>query len=194
MKIPQNEAQDRLLDRLYGILCLNRSGIKEYDLYNLLKKEQIPPFHESNLSDELLLYRIHFLLFHLLYLLQDRLRAQKGEDLEIHCLNIQIKPWCKQSQSALEVVDPLRSYYMEVDRLQKTQRLEVEQMITDFWQKFERLEGRSDALAKLGLVDPVSEREIKSQFRKQAKEHHPDRGGDPDKFRQIAAAAETLLG
>ena len=34
--------------------------------------------------------------------------------------------------------------------------------------------------------------EIKSAYRKLAKEHHPDRGGDKDNFLKLNAAYETL--
>jgi DnaJ-domain-containing protein 1 len=192
MKAPEGDIQDRLLFQLYRILCDNPAGIKEYDLYSQLKEAGITPFHDSDLADELTLYRIHFLLFHLLYTLRDHLRAD-GQDLKIHCLNIQLQSWEPQNSQVPEVIDPLRSYYMETKRLETVQRQEVEQMITDFWQQFNGLEGRNDALAELGLVEPVSRAEIKKQFRKQAKQHHPDRGGDPEQFRRISNAAETLL-
>jgi DnaJ-domain-containing protein 1 len=189
----QEIIKNRILDQLYKILCRTPAGIKEYELYQQLKKTGISPFHDSNLSDELILYRIHFLLFHLLYTLQDRLRATEGEDLEIHCLNIQLKPWSSQDNSIPTVVDPMRSYYMEIERLETVQRHEVQNMISSFWQQLQQQEGRDNALAELGLVDPVGQEEIKKQYRKQAKDHHPDRGGDPDRFLRLAAAVEILL-
>lgn len=38
----------------------------------------------------------------------------------------------------------------------------------------------------------ASEEEIKKAFRKQAVKHHPDKGGDSEKFKEIAQAYETL--
>ncbi|MBF0447366.1 MAG: DnaJ domain-containing protein [Magnetococcales bacterium] len=194
MKPPTGDHRDKLLDQLHAILCEFPAGIKEYALYDRLRKDKIRPFFGINLGDELQLYRIHFLLFHLLYLLQDRLRRTGDQTVEIHCLNICIKPWHPPSDTDVpELSDPLRGYYKEVARLETVQRQEVSQMISDFWLQFERQDQRSQALAQLGLNDPVENDEIKSQYRKQAKMHHPDRGGDPEQFRIITAAVDVLL-
>ena len=41
---------------------------------------------------------------------------------------------------------------------------------------------------------PNSEKEIKIAYRKQAKLHHPDTGGDANKFREVQMAYETAIG
>lgn len=45
---------------------------------------------------------------------------------------------------------------------------------------------------ELGISRHSTEKEIKNAFRKLAIKHHPDKGGDPEKFKQVAAAYETL--
>jgi hypothetical protein len=61
--------------------------------------------------------------------------------------------------------------------------------VETFWDK-----GIDSVLAVLGLDKfPNSEREIKSAYRKQAKLHHPDTGGDANKFRQVQMAYETAI-
>ena len=45
---------------------------------------------------------------------------------------------------------------------------------------------------RLGVSSDASEDEIKKAFRKKAMEHHPDRGGDIEKFKEIKAAYEVL--
>lgn len=50
------------------------------------------------------------------------------------------------------------------------------------------------ALQLLGVPLGSSENEIESAFRKSARLHHPDVGGDPAKFRAILAARNLLLG
>jgi len=47
--------------------------------------------------------------------------------------------------------------------------------------------------AVLGIDSNASIREIKSAFRQQVLAHHPDKGGDRDKFEAIMQAAETLM-
>jgi len=58
-----------------------------------------------------------------------------------------------------------------------------------FWSK-----GLESILSILGLADiPSNEREVKEAYRKQAKIHHPDRGGNADTFRELQLAYETLI-
>lgn len=44
----------------------------------------------------------------------------------------------------------------------------------------------------LGVSRTADDDEIKKRFRKLAKEHHPDKGGDPERFRKIKEAYDTL--
>jgi len=44
----------------------------------------------------------------------------------------------------------------------------------------------------LGVADAATPEEVKSAYRKLAKQHHPDLGGDVAKFQQISEAYETL--
>jgi curved DNA-binding protein len=46
--------------------------------------------------------------------------------------------------------------------------------------------------ATLGVADAATPEEIKSAYRKLAKQHHPDLGGDVTRFQQISEAYETL--
>jgi DnaJ domain len=46
----------------------------------------------------------------------------------------------------------------------------------------------------LGIPPGSSDRAIESAFRRSARRHHPDVGGDPAKFRAILAARDLLLG
>jgi len=49
-----------------------------------------------------------------------------------------------------------------------------------------------DLYKVLGVSKNASESEIKKAYRKQAKEHHPDKGGDEAKFKKVNEAYETL--
>ena len=49
-----------------------------------------------------------------------------------------------------------------------------------------------DYYESLGVNRNASAKEIKSAFRKKAAEHHPDKGGDPNQFKQINEAYQTL--
>ena len=44
----------------------------------------------------------------------------------------------------------------------------------------------------LDISESASNKEIKQAFKKLAKEHHPDRGGDTTKFKEANEAYDTL--
>lgn len=44
----------------------------------------------------------------------------------------------------------------------------------------------------LEISETATDAEIKAAYRKQAKKHHPDTGGDPEKFKQVSDAYECL--
>jgi hypothetical protein len=61
--------------------------------------------------------------------------------------------------------------------------------VENFWDK-----GIDSILSVLGLEKlPNSEKEIKTAYRKQAKLHHPDIGGDANKFREVQMAYESAI-
>ena len=46
----------------------------------------------------------------------------------------------------------------------------------------------SDPYEALGLQRGATEDEVKKTYRKLAREHHPDKGGDAEKFKKIQTA------
>jgi DnaJ-domain-containing protein 1 len=48
-------------------------------------------------------------------------------------------------------------------------------------------------LAVLGLRWPCTLEEVKTAYRALAKQHHPDRSGDPEVFKKVLAAYERVL-
>lgn len=44
----------------------------------------------------------------------------------------------------------------------------------------------------LGIAKTANENEIRKAFKKLAIKHHPDRGGDAEKFKEVNAAYEVL--
>jgi hypothetical protein len=50
----------------------------------------------------------------------------------------------------------------------------------------------TDHYATLGVARNATQDEIKRAFRKLASQHHPDKGGDTQKFQEIQAAYDTL--
>ena len=44
----------------------------------------------------------------------------------------------------------------------------------------------------LGVSKSASEKDLKNAFKKKAMQYHPDKGGDPEKFKQINEAYQNL--
>ena len=58
---------------------------------------------------------------------------------------------------------------------------------------FARRRRRRDSARTLVLGWDVSERALRSAYRRLALEHHPDKGGDPVRFQLIVTAYEALM-
>jgi len=169
----------------------NVEGIGEYDLMTNLKSQGYFDFLSSPaLPHEL--FRAHFFLFHSLYLLSNILFEKQLNLLSIHTLKIQLLPYQKE-KNTLQEDDKLKVYYLDFNNLENTTEDDVYDMLASFWNKYNNFENREEALAELGLKDPVNNKEIKEEYRRLAMKHHPDRGGDTEKLQKINGAIALLL-
>lgn len=166
-------------------------GVGEYDLMQSLKTQGYFDFlSQPALPHEL--FQAHFFLFHSLYLLSNLLLEQKSHLLSIHTLKIQLLPY-QAGENNLQVDDKLKAYYLDFSNLENTTEDDVYDMLTSFWNKFNRFDNREAALAELGLKDPVDDKTVKKEYRRLAMRHHPDRGGDTEKLQKINDALALLL-
>ncbi|MBU1690430.1 MAG: DnaJ domain-containing protein [Gammaproteobacteria bacterium] len=180
-----------LAETLLAILRAHPDGLTEHDLFCKLAHDD-PTFGPDAYTDELSLFQCHFILYHHLYRLRDELWINGEGDLAIHCLKIVLRP-CPDGTSPLpSTPDPLRNYYLDLTHLEKTGKQEVLEMLDTFWLRFARNDRRAEALAELGLADPVDYPEIKRRYRELAMEHHPDRGGEMEKLQAINTAMGLL--
>jgi len=180
-----------LAEALLAILRAHPSGLTEHDLMRKLADDN-PDFGPSAFADELSLFQCHFILYHHLYRLQDERWNEREGDLAIHCLKIALRPYPDDADRLPATPDPLRTYYLDLSHLENTGKQDVLEMLDTFWLRFARLGHRAEALAALGLADPVDYPEIKRRYRELAMEHHPDRGGELEKLQAINAAMELL--
>lgn len=190
----------QFLTTLHNILQSYPQGFSEYALINHLKDMQHPLFAQANLSDTLSLFRTHFVLFHVLYLLRDRLRSRSEFDLQISPLQIRLKQAAATTlqptnNQALECDDPLRSYYLNLNHLQVTDRADVEALLNSSRATLLQPQNITDALLELGIDQPLSTvtaAELRHQYRKLVSLHHPDRGGCTKRLQRINQAMDTL--
>lgn len=188
----QRQGMDALLTQVYEILRQHPGGLREYDLMAALDQRCVEGFGRAVFADHLSMFQAHFVLFHCLYTLRERLHAEDGIGLDIHCLSIRLRPLQNQGRSLPQTHDPLRDYYLDLNNLKQTDAAEVDRLMNGFWDGFVAMDERRRALQYLGLSDPVKYGEIKSRYRRLVMEHHPDRGGDDEALQEINAAMRTL--
>lgn len=189
----EQASSHRLLSQqLLEVLRVHPGGISEYELIKALEKDDADTFGSECLRDNLSLFQTHFFLFHHLYQLQDELSRSGEHCLEIHALRIQLLPTKDENSSALSEHDPLRDYYLQIENLENTNAEDVDMLLSKFWLRFVRNDERQAALSELELSDPVDWATIKSQHRRLAMQHHPDRGGDETRLQAINAAMNVL--
>lgn len=165
--------------------------MSEYELLQQLEEEGLYLVPQEEEKSDLLLFRKHFLLFHLLYKLRRDLRESGQGDLSIHCLGIKRLAYITTGKNAIaDNYDPLADYYLDIKQLENTGSEEVAALLDNFWKHY--LAFTEDALGSLGLKQGASYEEVKLRYRELVKEHHPDQGGDPAAFRKIQNAMELL--
>jgi hypothetical protein len=189
MPLPDPTAFSRIL---LEMLQLHPEGLSEYALLQCLRKDSRTGVADHRPEDTLDLFRTHFLLFHHLYRLRDRLRDEGGGDLEIHTLNIRWLATAAVPVQPLARPDPLRAYYLDLDNLTGTTRADLDELLGRFWTRYSRYDRRGEALTVLELPAGADLEAIRRQYRRLAMRHHPDRGGDRVRLQAINAAMAIL--
>jgi hypothetical protein len=191
-----NDDLDPSLDLAEQVLQLLQAapgGLAEYALIQQLKAGHSGHLPNLPLTDKLVLFRTHFLLFNALYRLRDTLWQQQAHLLQISPLCIQLLPY-QPGISALSEHDALRDYYLNLDNLRDTDERDVERLLASFWT---RMQGGEEKQAALGLFElddekPLDMTRIKHRYRQLVSQHHPDRGGSTERLQSINKAMEIL--
>jgi len=182
----------KLEQELLDLLQAHPGGLSEFEILRHLQRGTHQSFDEGLFKDNLAMYRAHFLLFHALYRLQDRLLAQRTAHLEIHVLTIRLQPWRDSGRTEVATPDAMRAYYLDIGNMENTRAEDVERLLGAFWSRYFADERRSEALAVLGLAEPASLGQIEARYRRLAMQLHPDRGGDTHDFQALQEAISLL--
>jgi hypothetical protein len=183
-----------LADQVHLLLREQPDGSTEYQLLQNLKARHSSHIPNLPLTDRLVLFRSHFLLFNALYILRQRLHQQRAGHVQINPLNIQLLPYAAAAEALVEQ-DPLREYYLDLRHLRDTDEREVDRLLASFWT---RMQGGEDKRAALELFELMDEGRaltlalIKLRYRQLVSQHHPDRGGSTERLKSINLAMEIL--
>lgn len=190
MDTPFDPATD-LMDQLLALLHRLPDGLSEHQLILRLRETHCTHLPQLPLTDKLVLFRTHFLLFNALYRLRDRLWQERSAHLEITPLLIRLQPY-REGQQELTEHDPLRSYYLDEARLRDTTEADVVHLLQSFWTRMHGGEEREAALGLFGLDARADYPAIRLRYRQLVSQHHPDRGGSTTRLQSINKAMEIL--
>src|SRR5690606_23911268 len=132
-----------LPEHLLILLPEQPQGFSEYQLIQRLKQRHCTHIPNLPLTDKLVLFRTHFLLFNALYQLRDELWPEARGHVHISPLNIRWRPYASGPDALIEE-DPLRAYYLDLRNLRDTDEADVERLLASFWT---RMQGSDDKRA-----------------------------------------------
>jgi len=179
---------------LINLLRQQPEGCKEYDLIKAIEADG--GFPELSDDSQLALFQKHFLVKNALFQLQLELWQEEQLYLSISPLLIRIEP--PQPGVGTDGLPgdgaeaAVRSYYLDWNEYHSATAESVDALLTSFWQRYAGYEQRDSALAVLQLPADASLADIRLQYRRLARQHHPDHGGDSDAFIALRQAYETL--
>lgn len=187
------EVVTQLGEPCLGLLRQYPEGLSEYQLLQQLRDLEPLLFPELPAADQLGLFQQHFLLFHILYTLQQQLYAEQSALLQISPLSIVLSDYTA-GEEALSEADPLRDYYLDLSHLDDTSEEEVFTMLAGFWRRMQLGEPErvAAALEVLELASAEDFSQVKQQYKRLVMRHHPDRGGEEVKMHALNEAYEVL--
>ncbi|MBU0809834.1 MAG: DnaJ domain-containing protein [Gammaproteobacteria bacterium] len=183
-----------LSEHVLQLLDAAPAGLGEYQLIQQLKARHCTHIPNLPLTDHLVLFRTHFLLFNALYRLREQLWATQRGHLQISALNIQLLPY-QPGSAQLSEHDPLRDYYLDMSQLRDTDEQDVAKLLRSFWSRMQGGEEQQAALELFELSDSaqtLTPASIKQRYRQLVSLHHPDRGGSTERLQSINKAMEIL--
>lgn len=179
---------------LLSLLRESPQGMKIHNLVTaLIAHDEVDLAFDS--LDPMATFRVNFLVMNALFSLQNAMEGDRY-GLEISTMMVRLYPRHEGATSqALDVHAnaSLRDYYLDWSHLENTTEAEVEAMLDAFWKRYWSQDRAEEAYAVLGLEPGADEQQIKQAFRRLAARHHPDKGGEAERFLAIREAYENLL-
>lgn len=185
--------QEQLEQACLELLANHPRGLSEHQLMLRLRSDEyalLPPLAPD---DHLGLFQSHFLLFHALYRLRDRLYDEQRATLRISVLAIELDDY-RAAQAALCEADPLRDYYLDLNNLAATGEGEVAALLAGFWRRMQQgqPERVAAALEVMGLERVENLAQLRQHYKRLVMRHHPDRGGEAARMQALNDAYAVL--
>ena len=189
----------KISDALAEELCRLKAGITEFELIGLLQSDEYKLLDKNALRDSLSLFQTHFILFHCLYLLKDKLHTSGHGELLISATQIKL---VAQSASGIDITDadPLRDYYLEWSHFSKTSTSDVDDLLDSFWRTMntERQASEQEVAEALCIMnfspDSTPTRlQIKRRYKALQHKYHPDKGGSVTRSQSLTDAYQILM-
>lgn len=183
---------------LLEILEQHPLGQSEYQIFSLLQQAPYTLFDKNCLSESLLLFQSHFILFHALYQLRAQFLLNKQADMCINASLIRLLPYHSHAKG-LEAENKLEKYYLDWNNFAQTKEQDVEFLLDTFWQKMAgkvvvNTDPKLVEAAYLAFDLPLDSelRLVKARYHKLQHIHHPDKGGCYQQAQQIEQHFQQL--
>ncbi|MGF1832217.1 DNA-J related domain-containing protein [Photobacterium sanguinicancri] len=200
MQIDQySEYDNPLIWPMISILQHQPKGWMIHTLSEELKQQGI--WSQLDEDPDKDLFKRNFLLMNALYQLQEMLLPKQW--LQAHAMDICLMPNLHSADNAIDIDDPLRSYYLDWANYNADSDT-IKSLLSSFWRRYQDHIGHQEAeitlsharpedLALFELPIDATPQQIRKQWRKLALRWHPDRPtGDAAQFRAICEAWQRL--
>jgi len=183
-----------IINDVQDILLQADASMSEYELLTALTERSSLFTEPQSDDDNLSLFQKNFVVMNALYQLQQKLLVDNLY-VSISALVIRVEK-IETGHKQVLVSQPgeqkLRDYYLNWDNLTDTNAEDVEKLLSSFWQTYIAQDQRVEAYQDLDLGVNAGWEKVKTQYRRLARVHHPDKGGDENQFKKIRKAYEIL--
>jgi hypothetical protein len=169
----------------------HKAGLSEH---HLIRELQMAGSFANWISDDpaLALFQKHFAIMHCLYHLKSRY-AEQGRELAISPLAIQLLDVQAGAGTELaESTGELGGFYRDWSNFETATPESVGDLLRSFWRRYKAVDEVAEALEMLELPDGADWMQVQAQYRRLIIEHHPDKGGDKERFTRVRQAYELL--
>ncbi|MFT7388408.1 MAG: hypothetical protein ACI8VC_001654 [Candidatus Endobugula sp.] len=192
--------QNHLLEPISCLLSTQAAPMSEYTLIQQLQGQGwLDPI---NLADTLSLYSTHFIVYNALYQLQPRYRDQQ-QHLRISALDIGLQdvstglsagtmPAYSLAHGYHEENEALRDFYLNWDNVDTATQQSVDTLLNGFWKRYVEDDELTMAFVHLELDMRAPYIDCKQKYRQLAMQHHPDRGGEERRFKEVQHAFSVV--